>query len=129
MRVVPSLAAIAFSVLAWGSDPRWVEVAGGTWKPTAQQLVEVESALKSEVPATAKNRGRLSEWSQYRFQYQGRITLLGRKFIYINAFCSAEHRSLDREWVEVMDGGACYFRAKWDTGAHKLYELSVNGVA
>jgi len=129
MRVVPSLAAITFSVLAWGNDTRWVEVAGGTWKPASRQLVEVESALKSEVPAAAKDRGELSEWSQYRFQYQGRITLLGRKFIYINAFCSAEHGRLDKEWVEVADGGACYFRAKFDTGEHKLYDISVNGVA
>ena len=77
----------------------------------------------------AQNRGRLPPWSEYTFQYQGRATLLGRKYVYVNAFCGHESRSLDREWIAVMDGGACYFSAKYDPATKLVYDLLVNGVA
>jgi hypothetical protein len=129
MRVVPSLFIVLFSVIAMANDARWLEVSEGSWEPTSRQLDEAESALNAAIPAAARNHGFVPKWSQYRFQYQGRGSLPMHKFIYINAFCSSGFLKPDNRWVVVMDGGACFFRAKFDVEAHKLYDISVNGVA
>jgi len=77
----------------------------------------------------ASGRGRLPDWKSYTFQYQGRRTMLGRKYVYINAFCDdPRHHSLT-QWVEVFDGGACSFRAKYDPESKQVYDVEVNGVA
>ena len=35
----------------------------------------------------------------------------------------------NKEWVEVYDGGACYFSGKYDPDKKLVYDLTVNGVA
>jgi hypothetical protein len=130
MRRYVGLVIALWSVSALAFDPaHWVEVKGGAWQPNSTVLVDLESALKSAVGPASRNRGRIPEWNEYTFQYQGRTTLLGRKFVYINAFCHPDGRSLDKEWVEVYDGGACYFSGKYDPDKKLVYGLTVNGVA
>jgi hypothetical protein len=46
----------------------------------------------------------------------------------VNAFCHIDSRRLDTEWVVVYDGGACYFSAKYDPTAKRVYDIEVNGV-
>jgi hypothetical protein len=106
----------------------WIHVKGGSWDPTPATLAELETALQPALPPAARNRGRLPKWDEYTFQYQGRTTLLGRTFVYVNAFCSHDGRNLDQEWVSVFDGGACYFSAKYDPAMKQIYGLEVNGV-
>jgi hypothetical protein len=108
---------------------RWVQVRGGSWDPTPSALTEIEAALKPAVALAARERGRVPGWSEYTFQYQGRRTLLGRHFVYVNAFCRHENRDLAQDWVTVLDGGACYFSAKYDPTTKQIYDLEVNGVA
>jgi hypothetical protein len=85
---------------------RWVRVTGGDWEPNAAVLSELEAALKPAVTAASQNRGRIHEWSQYTFQYQGRSHILGERYVYVNAFCFYARNHLDREWVVIADGGA-----------------------
>jgi len=92
-------------------------------------LSELDSALKPMVTSAAKNSGRLAPWNEYTFQYQGRSTPLGRKYVYVNAFCAHEDGDLKKEWVEVFGGGACFFRAKYDPDKKLIYDVEVNGVA
>jgi hypothetical protein len=108
---------------------RWNRVGGGSWDPTPAALTELEAALKPALVLAARNRGRLPAWREYTFQYQGRKTLLGRQFIYVNAFCSHESRDLAQDWVTVRDGGSCYFSAKYDPETKRIYDLDVNGIA
>jgi hypothetical protein len=108
---------------------RWIQVRGGSWDPTAVALTQIETALKPALALAARNRGRLPGWREYTFQYQGRKTLLGRQFVYVNAFCNHESRDLAEDWVTVLDGGACYFSAKYDPETKQIYDLEVNGVA
>jgi hypothetical protein len=111
-------------------DPtHWVQVTGGAWEPDAVMLSELEAALKPAVTSASQGRGRMPGWSDYTFQYQGRIRALGGSFIYVKAFCRKEGANLGRDWVRVSDGGACYFSAKYDPQKKSIYDIEVNGFA
>jgi hypothetical protein len=125
--VIPLLLMVGASAYALDGE-RWVQVKGGSWDPTPAALTEIETALKPALALAARNRGRLPDWREYLFQYQGRKTLLGRQFVYVNAFCSHENGDLAEDWVTVLDGGACYFSAKYDPITKRIYDLAVNGV-
>lgn len=107
---------------------RWVRVHGGAWDPSPAILSELETALKPAVTSAARNRGRLAPWSEYTFQYQGRNSPLARRFVYVNAFCRYEGGSLSKEWVQIDDGGACFFSAKYDPDKKLIYDVEVNCV-
>jgi hypothetical protein len=109
------------------SRPHWVEVAGGAWHPPGPFLVKAEAALRSVV--ISKGGVHTPKWSDYTFQYQGRETPEGNKYIYINAFCDRAKRGEPEEWVMVYDGGACYFHGKYDPTSKRAYDVEVNGEA
>jgi hypothetical protein len=125
--VLPVVAMWAVSAFAFDSA-QWINVKGGTWSPTPGALADLEAALRPTLIPAAQKRGRLPKWEEYTFQYQGRSTLLGRQFVYVNALCSHEGRNLSQDWVTVFDGGACYFSAKYDPATKRIYDLVVNGV-
>jgi hypothetical protein len=127
------LAALALALLnavsvAAGS-PRWIEIGGGAWKPQAADLSNLERALRPAATAAAQSRGRMPPWQSYTFQYQGKRSLLGRRYIYVNAFCDDPKNHSLLEWVEVLDGGACFFHGKYDPQSGEIFDLVVNGVA
>jgi hypothetical protein len=49
--------------------------------------------------------------------------------VYVNAFCFHTGTDLAREWVDIEDGGACFFSAKYDPQKKVVYDIRVNGVA
>ena len=104
---------------------------GGGWKPSPELFPEVEIALKAALPKAAARRGSLPDWGSYTFQYQGVTPLVGKRYLLVNAFCDdpGHHPDFRTKWVKVMDGGACFFLAKYDPAAHALYDVLVNGVA
>jgi hypothetical protein len=109
------------------SRPHWVEIAGGAWHPPGPLLVNAEAALKSVV--ISKGGMHMPKWSDYTFQYQGRETPEGKKYIYFNAFCDRAKRGEPKEWVTVYDGGACYFQGKYDPTPKRAFDVEVNGEA
>jgi hypothetical protein len=117
---------VAAAALA-GDSQRWIEVSGGAWRPVSLPFADIENSLRPLVVAAAGDRGGLPEWSAYTFQYQGRHTSSGRKFVYMNAFCDAPERHSLTEWVQVKDGGACFFNAKYDPESRRVYDVVVNG--
>jgi hypothetical protein len=128
-RLTLALALIVTAAAA--NPPHWVEVVGGTWRPSPEVLSHIEAALKVAVPNAAANRGHLPEWHSYTFQFQGRTPVTGRRYVFVNAFCDVlpNHADLTKAWIQVMDGGACFFSAKYDPGSRQLYDLVVNGDA
>ena len=102
---------------------------GGSWSPDAAMLAQLEDLLKPAVATAARNRGQVPPWNEYHFQYQGRTSLLGHKYVYVNAFCRQTANDVSKDWVTVLDGGACYFSAKFDPDAKRVYDVAVNGVA
>jgi hypothetical protein len=125
-----TMLALLVGVGAFSAEPaRWTEVVGGAWHPDAKTLAEVDLALQAPVADRAGDRGGSRPWAEYSFQYQGRKTLTGKRYIYVNAFCIGGVAHLDRVWVEAMDGGSCFFNAKYDPEKRVVYDLAVNGVA
>jgi hypothetical protein len=130
MRKWTTAAALLVSVCVFSADlPRWTEVVGGAWHPDAAMLAQMDEALQAPVGRLAQQRGGLKPWAQYSLQYQGRMTLVAKRYIYVNAFCDQEHARLDLVWVEVLDGGACFFQAKYDPAKKIVYDVYVNGLA
>src|SRR5277367_5108247 len=108
---------------------QWVEVGGGAWHPDSATLSKLKAALMPAVTVASKDRGQLRKWSDYAFQYQGRKLLLGEPYVFVNAFCETASVDVRSAWVEVLDGGTCYFSAKYDPKTNRVYDVQVNGFA
>ena len=130
MRASVVLLTLFLSTFGYSIDAsQWVEVSGGAWRPDSVALAKLEAALVPAVIAASKDRGQMRKWSSYTFQYQGRKSLLGKPYVFVNAFCGTASADVRTAWVEVLDGGACYFSAKYDPKSNRVYDVQVNGVA
>ena len=71
----------------------------------------------------------LAGYPQYRRQYFG-ITRKGRRVLYVRGFCDkdppADWRTTE---VLVLDGGPCYFFARYDPVAKRFTFFEANGFA
>lgn len=104
------------------------------WSPTKADVRTLESGLPAYLQEN-KSVFYMTDapiWEQlgeYNRQYVG-IVLEGRKVIYASYLCRNE---TDSEWkkqfIFVADGGACYFRFKFDTSTGEFFDLLVNGEA
>jgi len=124
-----TVAVLLGAVAIAGDSSRWIEVKGGGWEPDSLPFAQIEDELRPLVAAAAKSSGPVVDWKSYTFQYQGQRGLTGRKFVFINGFCEASGYHLSEQWVQVFDGGACFFRAKYDPQTRTIYDFEVNGVA
>jgi hypothetical protein len=112
------------------SSNDWIQVDGGEWNPDARVMESIQREIHSYVEGQAKSQGLiLQPWAEYSFQYQGIVTR-GSRRVYINAFCDAMGaHDLKSEFLEVFDGGTCYFSVLYSPGNHQFSELSINGEA
>jgi len=115
----------AAAVVTVGS---WFGIPGGSWSTSQAVLNNIRGGLEPFVKQQASTQHQaLQPWSSYSFQYQGQ-TEAGRKIVFINAFCRSEPDA-QHHFVQVFDGGSCYFRVKYDPQRKKFFELVFNGVA
>ena len=129
MRALAVLLTLYLPTVAQAFDQsQWVEVSGGAWHPDTASLAKLETALMPAVNAASMNRGAMRAWNSYTFQYQGRESLLKISYVFVNAFCGASNVDARKTWVEVFDGGTCYFSAKYDPKGGRIYDVRVNGV-
>ena len=106
----------------------WISISGGTWQPTTQDLNGARSGLQSYVAKTAKEEQvNLPKWSLYTFQYQGR-TIEKKRFIYINAYCTTPPKYSANRFVQVFDGGSCFFSVLYDPKTKTYTNLTFNGL-
>ena len=72
----------------------------------------------------------MAQLPQYYRQYAG-IVQDGRHLIYANFFCPQylDRVAVDwqREWIQVDDGGACFFQVLFEPSTGEYVQLSVNG--
>jgi hypothetical protein len=110
--------------------PGWFEVKGGSWVVDDSAVTAMSQDIQSAVRTLAGGGFKLfSPWARYTFQYQGQGSE-GAPYVLVNAFCSSHSGTdLTASFVEVFDGGACYFKVKYDPRTHKFFDLSVNGYA
>ena len=107
----------------------WFPISGGTWTADRVAVAHLQAALHPYVVAQASERRlKLQPWSSYSFQFQGRGNADG-KFIFINAFCSAPDAYAAKRFLQVLDGGTCYFELKYNPKTKTFYDLGFNGVA
>ena len=111
---------------------QWLEVAGGSWKPTALVLSRAEAALRKSLAARLQKKVTAGEWHRYSIQYQGGTAPTGHQLVEVNAFCSTmpeqwrAHFDLAHEWVRVYGGGSCYFRAHYDSTTDTVSNFRIN---
>ena len=111
---------------------QWLEVAGGSWKPTALVLSRAEAALRKSLAARLQKKVTAGEWHRYSIQYQGSIAPTGHQLVEVNAFCSTmpeqwrAHFDLAHEWVRVYGGGPCFFRAHYDSTTDTVSNFRIN---
>ena len=130
MRVALLLSSLIVAASPVLASSNWFQVDGGSWVVDEATAAAIDKDIQSSVRDLAGKGFKLfAAWDRYTFQYQGRGDGSGR-FVYVNAFCSTpSDKNLTTRFVEVFDGGACFFQVKYDPTTHKFFDLSVNGYA
>jgi len=104
------------------------------WSPTKADVRTLQSGLPAYLQEnkSAFYMTDVAVWEQldeYNSQYVG-IVLEGRKVIYASYLCRiGEDTNWKENFIFVADGGACYFKFKFDTSTGEFFDLLVNGEA
>ena len=107
---------------------RWIEVGGGSWVVDNLTMLRLQQQIREFVTAATRAEGReLQDWATYNFQYRAQEEG-GKQFIFVNAFCIADDGDqLDKQLLQVTDGGTCFFSLKYDPENDQFFDLLVNG--
>ena len=104
------------------------------WSPTEADVRTLEDGLPAYLQEN-KSAFYMTDapvWEQldeYNSQYVG-IVLEGRKVILASYLCKGgENTQWKEQFIFVTDGGACYFKFKFDTSTGEFFDLLVNGEA
>jgi hypothetical protein len=125
------------SQVAAKSFPRWPhEKVNGTWMLSRSAVDGLESNIPHIADIPFPNRAykgsQIPHPEKYFRQYAG-IVLGGHKIIYVNALCETAGNKYETYWrerfVQVFDGGDCYWSVRYDPETGRFSELMVNGVA
>lgn len=104
-------------VVAWVPGA-WIQVEGGDWDPSGPNLRPIDDitdGLQEHATLHARSLGyELRPWSEYLFQYQGRLTNTTR-YVHINAICAIPKEvDLRANFYTGSDVAACRFEATYD---------------
>lgn len=124
-------------ILPPGEQVTWREGLSASEYPLTQADIErAECLLIPQVDSwnaelAIGGGGEHIEAADYFRQYCVLRDREGHRIVFLNAFCSpaAARGTWQQTWVEVEDGGACYFQALFDLTAGRILEFSVNGEA
>jgi hypothetical protein len=108
----------------------WVEVNGGSWHLDSALLGQIEGKLEATVASSAKTqRQTLSAWPNYSIQYQGKL-VDGHRVVEIRGACHVSPgRDLRSEFLDVVDGGPCYFALLYRIDSKRFSNVIFNGYA
>jgi len=103
------------------------------WTPSEKDVILLENSLPAFLQ---KNSDRFytpdapvwERLDEYNRQYIGMI-LNDSKVIYANYFCNNFNTDWRKDFVFVLDGGACYFQFNYDADTGIFFDLMVNGEA
>ena len=95
--------------------------------PTWDQIRVVEEKLQTYLKKD--NPQLLKKLSKYFRQYTGLEIVGGMKKIRANFLCQVVDDRWKKEWVEVDDGGDCFFNFSYDLDKGVIFEFQVNGWA
>ncbi len=85
---------------------------------------------KEKLKKFNKTRERfLIDLKRYKRQYVAVINAKGEKKVLVNCFCSYKENYWKEHFLEIEDGGKCFFHLRINLKTKKFYEFSVNGDA
>jgi hypothetical protein len=124
-------------ILPPGEQVTWREGLHTSEYPLSQSDIErAECLLIDQVEAWNKDMAEVKggehiEPSEYFRQYCVMRDSEGHRIVFLNAICArgAADAPWQRSWIEVEDGGACYFQALFDLTVGRVLEFNVNGEA
>nr|WP_314547186.1 hypothetical protein [uncultured Massilia sp.] len=105
---------------------RWFEVRGGAWQVPDAMLGEMAAEMRKE--AGAKVAAKLHT---YIVQYQGKLED-GVRVIRVAGACETlgmDEARLSQAFLNVRDGGKCYFDATYDPEQRRFTEFRYHGFA
>jgi len=93
----------------------WIQVDGGDWELDRPAMKDIVEQIQANAELHAQYLGHtLRPWSEYLFQYQGRLTGTTR-FVYIKALCQVPPDvNLRTTFYSAPGGGACNFEITYD---------------
>lgn len=131
----PVLLVMSSIVLGTAFDAKsqtWVQMTGGAFVITPDELDPIQGSLESRVTAAAKAQGlKLPEWRRFLLQYQPRY-IKGLRVIEIQGSCRREPDiDIRKEFVgdQIADGGTCYFMVVYVVGSHHYSNVVFHGYA
>jgi hypothetical protein len=100
------------------------------WTPTLADLEVLESKIDAYAQTVSPPSGQEppTTLADYKRQYAGYIEDGNRK-IFVNSFCDDMGSDWQREPIFVMDGGTCFFTARYDVEKQEFEALYFNGSA
>ncbi|MCP4550361.1 MAG: hypothetical protein GY835_28205 [bacterium] len=110
------------------AEPRFFPPSGPYWTPVP---TDIEQANNRTLDFLATQPGRRArrlrrDLRTYYAQYVGG-TESGTRILYVNGFCDTnQHDNWRTEFVTAMDGGICYFYAKYELKTGRLVHFSVH---
>jgi hypothetical protein len=111
-----------------GLAPFFGSTLEGYWTPGEADIMALEGGLESYLQQAA-SRDHPDLWQklpEYKRQYFGLVES-GRREIYANLFCDTLGKDWKRDFVSVLDGGACFFSVKYDVNTNAFFDLYVQG--
>jgi hypothetical protein len=113
-------------VVEWTAR-QWIEVEGGLWTPNDATMVSISDAMQAVAESSAQGyRRELHPWSEYLFQYQGRMTGT-TPYVYIKALCrTPADVDLRKTFYESTDDGSCFFGMTYDARRARFDSFEMN---
>lgn len=118
-----SLALLLYLVSTLALASEWYAVDGGIVEININQQ-ELEDSLWKYL----RKNEQLVNVERERYSYQHQVKK--ESMLFINAFCEKSNRlELHRQWLQVLDGGVCYFSVWFNYKTGEFSGLNINGVA
>lgn len=123
-----------YVVLPPGEQVLWREGLHLSEYPLAQADIEQAECLllgrvdEVNTGLASEGNGEYIDLAAYHRQYCVLRDKEGHRVLFMNAFCSGGP-DWQRAWVEVDDGGACYFQVLFDLTTGQVLEFNINGDA
>lgn len=118
----------------------WLQLADGTlidegvgsFRPSADDAARFEAALPAALPTATNPSGETvgdEDLAGYVRQYTG-VEADGHRHLVVGALCAPDDFPEWRtQWIEVMDGGACFWDATMDLDTGEIIRLGFHGAA
>jgi len=108
-----------------------LDISAPYWTPTAEQASLADMAVLDHLRRmdTTRSRQISDAISDYKRQYVG-YTVGGKQWMLVNAMCRQYWESQEiwkSSVVVVLDGGTCFFNARFEMATSTVHSLEING--